>query len=61
MRPSDVQPVQPEEIDMGIRLGKVSVREAVENVCAGIVAIAILLFVAGGTIAMCVPGFVPMA
>ena len=61
MRPSDVQPVQPEEIDVGIRIGKVSVREAVESVCAGIVAAAILLFVAGGTVAMCLPGFGPMA
>jgi hypothetical protein len=61
MRPSDVQPVQPKEIDMGICIGKVSIREAVENVCAGLVGVAILLFVTGGTVAMCLPGFVSMA
>jgi hypothetical protein len=36
--------------------GAVSMREVVEKAFAGIIAAAILAFVVGGTMAMCLPG-----
>jgi hypothetical protein len=50
-----VQPVQPEEIDMGKQNGVVSIREAVEKVFAGVASAVIVAFIATGTIAMCLP------
>ena len=35
---------------------KFSIRKAVESVFAGVISTAILILIAGGTFAMCVPG-----
>jgi hypothetical protein len=45
-----------QEIDMSKQQGSFSVRRAVERVFAGALSAAVCALVAGGTLAMCVPG-----